>query len=30
MKRPLSHVIQDLIFAAILGLIGAYLLLTCL
>ena len=30
MKRPLSHIIQDLIFAAILGLIGAYLLLAYL
>lgn len=30
MKRPLSHVVQDLVFAAILGLIGAYLLLTYL
>lgn len=27
MKRPLSHIIQDLVFATILGLIGAALLL---
>jgi hypothetical protein len=26
-KRPLTHIIQDLAFAAILGLIGAALLL---
>ena len=30
MKRPLPHIIQDLIFAALLGLIGAHLLLTYL
>lgn len=30
MKRPLSHIIQDLVFAAALGLAGAYLLLTYL
>ena len=30
MKRPLSHILQDLAFAAILGLIGAALLLTYL
>lgn len=29
-RRPLSHVVQDLIFAAILGLIGAALLLNYL
>lgn len=29
-RRPLSHIIQDLAFAAILGLIGAALLLTYL
>ena len=29
-KRPLAHILQDLAFAAILGLIGAYLLLTYL
>jgi len=27
MKRPLAHILQDLAFAAILGLIGAYMLL---
>jgi hypothetical protein len=27
MKRPLAHILQDLAFAAILGLIGAALLL---
>ena len=30
MKRPLSHILADLAFAATLGLIGAYLLLTYL
>jgi hypothetical protein len=30
MKRPLSHTIADAIFAAILGAIGAALLLTYL
>lgn len=29
-RRPLSHILQDLAFAATLGLIGAYLLLTYL
>lgn len=29
-RRPLSHIIQDLVFAAILGLIGAALLLAYL
>jgi hypothetical protein len=27
MKRPLSHILQDLALAVILGLIGAYMLL---
>lgn len=30
MKRPLSHILADLAFAAILGAIGAALLLTYL
>ena len=29
-RRPLSHILADIAFAALLGLIGAYLLLTYL